>query len=114
MNFFFHVIINSRQPKKVEVSIEKALQILGANATIAKKDNYWKEKSQTEVIFKLPVDTDESSSAIEKILYIIGRFSSQWNICVPNDISCNLEDFSGVCNSKINILNIVWISFMLN
>lgn len=114
MNFFLHVIINSRQPKKVDVSIEQALQILGANATIVKKENYWKEKSQTEVIFKLHINADESSSAIEKILNIIGGFSSQWNICVPSNTSCNLEDFSGVCDSKINILNIIWISFMLN
>ena len=110
MNFFLHIIINSRQPKKVDVSIEQALRILGANTTIVKKENYWKDKSQTEVIFKLPVNTNESSSTIEKILNIIGGFSSQWNICVPNEISCNLEDFSGVCDSKINILNIIWIS----
>ncbi len=114
MNFILHAFINSRHPKKVDMSIAKVLQVLGDNATIVNKEKYRYDKTQTEVIFKLPLDTDDSTSIIASAIDIISRFSSAWYIIAPNDIATYVEEFSGVCDSKIRISRIVWLSFMLD
>ncbi len=113
MDFILHAFISSRLPEKVDMSIEKVLQVLGDNATVENKEIYWKDNSQTEVRFKLPLDTDDAASIIANVIIIIGRFSSAWYILVPSDITNYVEDFSGVCYSMIKISNVVWLSFAI-
>jgi hypothetical protein len=111
----WRVFLNTNKKPTAERITKKIFGTLGEGSCVLRKCIlYWKNSSWHELSFNQLIQADNFDKIIVQILNKLSLLSYHWNLELSTDFSENdLEDLAGDTNTGINIVGVVFMSFLI-